>query len=103
MSWWNTRRLSLLGTSAIWAAAIAVVSAVVLFALGAPTGSSSVLATIGSVLAGPGLLLAYMLQTGSGPEGASYPTDLAPHLLNFLFWWVITALALGWSRRHRYP
>lgn len=86
----------LLGVSAIWAAAIVALSVTILLALLRTGGSGGVLGAVGTVLAGPGLLLAYMLHTGAGPEGAPHPTDVAPYALNFLFWWVISAVVLAW-------
>src|SRR5262245_62019991 len=91
--------LKILGASAGWAAGIAAVSVALVLLLSGRVGSAGVLVTIATLLAGPGMFLAVMLQTGAGPEGAPYPTDVAPHLLNFLFWWIAIAIGFWWRRR----
>jgi hypothetical protein len=101
MFWRGARSISVWGTSAVGAAVIVAVSAAILIPLANTVGTPGAMAAVGSALAGPGLLLAIWLQTGSGPEGAPYPTDIAPYALNFLFWWVVIAMALAWWRENR--
>lgn len=96
MSMRSTHYARLLSTSAIWAAAIVAASAAILLPIAHTVGSAGVRGAIGTVLGGPGFFLAVMLQTGSGPDGAPYITDIAPHALNFLFWWVTIAVTLAW-------
>ena len=69
-------------TSALWAAVITTVSAVVPL-----TGARAPWLAILALPSFPGYALAFFFGLGSNIEGIPDPTNIAVHLLTFAVWW----------------
>ena len=72
--------------SAVWAAVITVISAVVPFL---------------QLLSFPGFMLAFIFELGPSSEHVPTPGNIAVHLLNFAVWWGILHFGLARWRRRR--
>ena len=83
-------------TSALWAAVITTVSAVVPL-----TGARAPWLAILALPSFPGYALAFFFGLGSNIEGFPDPTNIAVHLLTFAVWWGLIHFALARWRERR--
>ena len=81
--------------SALWAAIITTVSAVVQL-----TGARAPWEIL-ALPSFPGYALAFFLGLGPSIEGIPGPTNIAVHLLTFAVWWGLIHFALARWRRRR--